>query len=273
MRQANDHHARPRGSCGCVAVQEWRPAEPGARVAYRTLVEFLALADDPRPASVIMCLGSRDLHVPIRAAELFHDGIAPLVVCTGGVELSNGEPEALVFATELVRHGVPADRIVVETESTHTGDNVTFGVAAVRPLTSVTSVVAVAWPFVSRRCAATFAHREPLIEVQSVPAFCRLGRPVSLTPYMARRALQQLGRIQRYVGSRQIAHVDIPAEVLDAAALLRSALGSLNRANVDGVFEPIRERGEWASDRALDQHVGQPHVRGQQRAVQVRAEH
>ncbi|MCB0985133.1 MAG: YdcF family protein [Ilumatobacter sp.] len=219
-----------------------------ARNAYATLAAFLAPLDDIRgdgaAATAIMCFGSRDLHVPITAAEIFHQGAADLVVCTGGVELLDGRPEADVFAAHLVTLGVPAHRIIVERESTHTHDNVVFGMEALRtavPSTGGESVISVAWPFVARRGLATFALRYPDVAVRSVPAFCRPGEPAPFTVVTGGWAVDQLDRLGHYAARGDIAPVDVPAEVAAAAHHLRRVM-AWHRADDPGGMSPSGAR-------------------------------
>lgn len=81
-------------------------------------------------ADAIVALCSHDTIVAERAAELFLEGWAPLLVFSGGLGAITkhfwSEPEADQFARIAVRMGVPEDRILKETRSTNTGENVAF---------------------------------------------------------------------------------------------------------------------------------------------------
>src|SRR6185312_15567209 len=78
----------------------------------------------------ILALGSHDLRVAERAAELYNEDWAPLVIMSGG--LGNftreawTEPEADKFAAVAIEQGVPADKILIENRSTNTGENILF---------------------------------------------------------------------------------------------------------------------------------------------------
>ena len=78
----------------------------------------------------ILALGSHDLRVAERAAQLFLEGWAPLVVCSGGLgNLTKGfwtESEADQFASIAIRMGVPTNKVLVENKSTNTGENILF---------------------------------------------------------------------------------------------------------------------------------------------------
>src|SRR3569623_909286 len=102
----------------------------------RTLWEFLSRADHPSRIEVLVVLGSTDLIVPAFAASLAHRCRPRLVICSGGLAhqddlLNTGwkEPEAVVFARVLSTFGV--SNVVVETQSTNTGDNIRYSREAI----------------------------------------------------------------------------------------------------------------------------------------------
>lgn len=78
----------------------------------------------------ILVLGSHDLRVAERGAELFLQGLAPYIIFSGG--LGNftkeiwDESEADKFATVAINMGVPHDAILIENKSTNTGENILF---------------------------------------------------------------------------------------------------------------------------------------------------
>jgi uncharacterized SAM-binding protein YcdF (DUF218 family) len=61
------------------------------------------------------------------AAELFHRGLIPYLIVSGGVLVPGTNiVEAVWFRDELVRQGVPADRILLEVQATNTAENTRF---------------------------------------------------------------------------------------------------------------------------------------------------
>jgi uncharacterized SAM-binding protein YcdF (DUF218 family) len=78
----------------------------------------------------ILALGSHDLRVANRAAELWLDGWAPYIIFSGGLgNLTLGmwqESEADQFAAIALSMGVPKEKILVENRSTNTGENILF---------------------------------------------------------------------------------------------------------------------------------------------------
>ena len=112
-------------------------------------------------ADVILALGSHDLRVAARGAELYLDGLAPLVVMSGG--LGNitrqmwEEPEAHKFAAIARSMGVPDEAILVEDRSTNTGDNIHFTRELLRDKAlDPQRFILVQKPYMERRSYATF---------------------------------------------------------------------------------------------------------------------
>lgn len=121
-------------------------------------------------ADCILVQGSHDLRVAERGAQLFLEGWAPLLVLSGGLgNLTAGmwdEPEADKFARVARQMGVPAERILIENQSTNTGENVQF----TRQLLAEHRLephkfIAVQKPYMERRTYATFRKVWPQKEV------------------------------------------------------------------------------------------------------------
>lgn len=137
----------------------------------RVLWDYHHVHQSPAPSDVIIVLGSHDPRVAERAAELYLEGIAPLVVFSGNLgAVTRGlwdRPEAVVFAAVARDRGVPADRILTETAATSTAENVMFTRRLLEergPLPR--TAVAVQKPYMERRTLATFAVRWPEIDVR-----------------------------------------------------------------------------------------------------------
>ena len=194
--------------------------------AFTSLYQFLALDQTPAPSDAIVCFGSKDPVVPDHAARLFHAGLAPLVVATGGIELEPyGRSEASVFASRLVELGVPVERIVLEEHSRHTGDNVRLSIQTLTQRIGLpASVITVAWPMVARRIVATMAMSYPTVRVYSSPSMSVHGEAPRPTTGATRWAVEQFDRLVRYSGDGTIAPVDIPDDVAAAAEVVRASL-------------------------------------------------
>lgn len=124
---------------------------------------FMYDADDPAEADALLCLCSFDTSVAHTTADLYQRGCAPWVVVSGGlahqadVAATGWErPEADVFAEILERRGVPATRIVRETESQNTGENFKFSLTKMSEAgVQARSLLCVQKPYMLRRTRLT----------------------------------------------------------------------------------------------------------------------
>jgi uncharacterized SAM-binding protein YcdF (DUF218 family) len=137
----------------------------------RTLWDYHHVGHALEKADCIVVLGSHDTRVAERGAEVFLEGWAPLLVCSGHLGALTRQmwtrPEAEIFADVAVARGVPRDRILIESRSTNTGENVDFS----RRLLAERGIVprraiAVQKPYMERRTLATFVRRWPELEVR-----------------------------------------------------------------------------------------------------------
>jgi uncharacterized SAM-binding protein YcdF (DUF218 family) len=122
-------------------------------------------------AEAIVALCSHDTVVAERAAQLWLEGWAPLLVFAGGLGVITrnfwSEPEADQFARIAVALGVPEDRILTENRSTNTGENVLFTRRMLegRGLGHLRRFVVVQKPYMERRSFATFRKVWPEADV------------------------------------------------------------------------------------------------------------
>ncbi len=111
-------------------------------------------------SDAIIALGSHDLRVANRAAELYLQGWAPYIVFSGGLgNLTSGlwtESEADQFAAIAIKMGVPAEAIYIENRSTNTGENIEFSkkLLAEKGL-DPHNIIVVQKPYMERRTYAT----------------------------------------------------------------------------------------------------------------------
>jgi uncharacterized SAM-binding protein YcdF (DUF218 family) len=122
-----------------------------------------ARADDARPADAIVVLGAAQYDgtpSPAFAArldharELYEQGIAPLVVVTGGKQQGDRFTEATVGADYLIARGVPESAILRETTSRNSWESLQASARFLFPR-GVKQVVLVSDPFHSLRIRLT----------------------------------------------------------------------------------------------------------------------
>jgi uncharacterized SAM-binding protein YcdF (DUF218 family) len=140
--------------------------EPEVLSLAKQLWDYHHVNHELAKADCILALGSHDLRVADRAAELYSEGWAPLVIMSGG--LGNftqemwTEKEADKFAAIAIQKGVPADAILIENQSTNTGENIMFTQQLLkRKGLELQRFIVVQKPYMERRSYATFKKHWP----------------------------------------------------------------------------------------------------------------
>ena len=120
----------------------------------------------PGQSDCILVLGSHDLRVAERGAELYLQGYAPLLVFSGGLGNFTKETwlssEADLFAERAIEMGVPEHVILRENKSTNTGENIQFTQKLLQKHgMNPESFLLVQKPYMERRSYATFKQNWP----------------------------------------------------------------------------------------------------------------
>lgn len=130
----------------------------------RIIWDYMLMHQNPKPMDAIFALGSNDLRVAERAAELYINGFGKYVICAGG----NGKasdfprPEAEMFSGVLLNKGVPAEKIILEKRSTNTGENILFTKTYLEEKGfDFKSFILVQKPYMERRTFAAFCKQWP----------------------------------------------------------------------------------------------------------------
>ncbi len=132
----------------------------------QTIWDYHHLNHPLAKADLILALGSNDTRVAEYAADLYLQGLAPLLMFSGNVGALTKDqftkPEAEVFADVARQKGVPDEAILLEPESTNTGENIDFSrrVLAARGIDPI-SIILVQKPYMERRAFATFRQHWP----------------------------------------------------------------------------------------------------------------
>lgn len=161
------------------------------RALAQKIWDYHQLRHEVSHADAILVLCSHDTIVAERGAELFLQGMAPLLVFAGGSGAITGrlwhEPEADLFARIARDRGVPETCMLVENRSTNTGENVSFTrrLLADRGL-DPRSFILVQKPYMERRAYATFRKVWPEKAIQVT------SPRVTLADYLARHAHEAL---------------------------------------------------------------------------------
>ncbi len=196
-----------------------------------TIWNYHHLGHTPEQCDCIFVLGSNDIRVAEQAAALYHQGISPYVMISGGkgrfTEDAFEKSEAETFAEILIDEGVPASALILEKEATNTGENITLSYALMKEKgLNFQRLLLVQKPFMERRAFATFMKQWP----EPVQSVLVTSQAVSLIDYpnedlpfdmVVDAMIADFERIQTYLAQGFQIEQDIPQEVLEAYALVK----------------------------------------------------
>ncbi|NDU75021.1 YdcF family protein [Actinomadura sp. DSM 109109] len=191
------------------------------RADVETLWDYHDMGHAIRPTDVAIGLGSHDLGVAVRAAELYREGMVPRIVFTGANAPTTIDRfprgEAVHYREHALALGVPDEAILVEPEAANTGENIAFTrTLLARHGIAVRSATLVSRPYQQRRAYSTARKLWPELEI-----ICA-SRPLPLDEYLAgigdvNRVVDMLvgdtQRVMVYPGRGFAIPQDVPPEV------------------------------------------------------------
>jgi len=130
--------------------------------------DYMLMHQKLEKADIIFVLGSNDIRVADRAAELYKQGFAPYIICSGGNGKASrfSKPEAEVFAERIKKLGVSEKNIILEPNAKSTGENVLFTQKLLKERNLfVKNIIAVQKPYMERRTFATIRKQWPEVNV------------------------------------------------------------------------------------------------------------
>lgn len=132
--------------------------------------DYMCLKMPLRKCDCIVGFGCHNEDIPLRCAELYHQGYAPRVLFTGGLGRNTidmwSQSEAERFAAIAMAAGVPAEDIIIENKSTNSAENILFTRDKFRELgMDVSRIIAVHKPFMERRLMAAMGVCWPEMDV------------------------------------------------------------------------------------------------------------
>lgn len=136
--------------------------------------DYMLMHQELEKADVIVALGSNDIRVADTAYQVYKQGFAPVIFCTGGVAHVGDinatgwdKAEAEVYKERLVSLGVPDTNIITENEAKNTGDNASLLRKYIQDNNLPwKSFIIVCKPFMERRAYATFKKQYPEAEIK-----------------------------------------------------------------------------------------------------------
>jgi uncharacterized SAM-binding protein YcdF (DUF218 family) len=144
-------------TAGSIAAMAWFYPE-----------KFLCVDSGPVRGDVLVVLGGGLHERPVRAAQLFQQGVAPRVIISGAGD--DGINRQL-----LLQNGVPARDIEVENKSMTTRENALFTIERLQTEKVRTVVLVTSW-YHARRALKTFEHYAPDIQFYVRPSYFAFDR-------------------------------------------------------------------------------------------------
>ena len=187
--------------------------------------DYLGLHQTLEKADCIVGFGNFNDNIARRAAELYHQGLAPKVLFTGGLGRNTlgllPEPEAERFARVAMECGVPEADIIREDRSANTADNIRFTKKLLEDLDLPHScILGVHQPFMERRITAAMGVYWPELQF-------RVTSPqVTIPQYLAdakKQGITEQAAIEVIVGDFQRMKLyaekgwQVPQEIPDTA--------------------------------------------------------
>jgi uncharacterized SAM-binding protein YcdF (DUF218 family) len=199
-----------------ITQEQWRHAE--------LIWEYHRVHHRVRPCDVAIALGCNDIGVAAYSAELYHAGLFPALVFTGGNSPSTAEVfprgEAVHFRERALELGVPDPVILVEPEASNTGQNITFSRRALEVNGIVpATVLLVCMPYMERRAFATARKLWPEVEVVCASVLLSLGDYVKETGDAGLVIDMMVGDLQRVMEYPKLGFAidqEVPRAVRDA---------------------------------------------------------
>jgi uncharacterized SAM-binding protein YcdF (DUF218 family) len=152
----------------------------------RDITDFIFVSDIPEPSDIIFLPGSSSPEIPEKAAALYHEGFAPLLLPSGGVSVKSGrfagvkskgdnynkdyQTDCEFYTDVLIKNGVPETAIMRENTSGFTIENALFS----RRITDEKGLVIhngiiVCKSFHARRCLMLYQMAFPEAELRVCP--------------------------------------------------------------------------------------------------------
>lgn len=197
------------------------------REHIHTIWDYHQMQHELEKSDCILALGSHDLRVAERAAQIYLEGWAGFIIFSGGLgRLTEGrfqKSEAELFADVAMGMGVPEEHILVESKSTNTGENfkLTEQLLNKRGLIFNRFIV-VQKPYMERRAFATFKKHWPNQECVvtspqlSFEAYCKSDDPEINEEVVTHIMVGDLQRIKVYADKGFQIPQPIPAHVWEA---------------------------------------------------------
>lgn len=130
----------------------------------KKITDYIFLKSDPQKANLALVFGTRHQEAINKVFELYHDGLVPKILVSGGINRVTGENEAKEMSNKLIQLGVKEGDIILENKSTNSLENVLFSKQVIGEnigFNKVKKIIAVVKHYHSRRALMTLKKHFP----------------------------------------------------------------------------------------------------------------
>ncbi len=127
----------------------------------KVIWDYMHMNMEPEPADLLVGFGCYNDDIALRAAGLYHQGLAPRILFTGGLGRNTidlwTQTEAERFANIAKQAGVPENDIIIEEKASNTAENILYSKEKIQELgLNVKKILGVHKPFMERRIYAAW---------------------------------------------------------------------------------------------------------------------
>ncbi|WP_420033721.1 YdcF family protein [Streptomyces sp. cg28] len=199
-----------------ISTQAWADAQ--------LLWDYHRMHHTPRACSVAVGLGSHDLGVAEVTADLYHQGLAPVIVFTGSTSPTTRarmpRGEAVHYRERAIELGVPDAAILVEPRATNTGENIEFTKQVLAGAgIEASSILLVSKPYEERRSYAMTRKLWPTVDIVSVSSPMDLEEyadSIGHAPMVIDMIVGALQRVLVFPGWDLAVPQEVPSDIREA---------------------------------------------------------
>jgi uncharacterized SAM-binding protein YcdF (DUF218 family) len=188
-------------------------------------------------ADLIIGFGHFDMNIPRQCARLYLGGYAKRILFTGGRGAGSADleqAESITFKNVLLKEfsDIPEHDVLVENESTNTGENIRYSAALLRETDNgfcfengISNVIAVASPYRQRRVFRTVQKVYPNIRIYNMPPETTFEKEVRIFEEKGENFIQLLlGEVERIICYPKKGYMqfdEIPKEIMELYHILK----------------------------------------------------
>lgn len=130
----------------------------------KKITNYIFLKSLPQKADLALVFGTRHQEAINKVCELYHNGLIPKILISGGINRVTGENEALEMSQKLIKLGVNQIDIILENKSTNSLENVLYSKKVIEQnfgFEKIKKIIAVVKHYHSRRALMTLKKHFP----------------------------------------------------------------------------------------------------------------